>query len=403
MKVNKKIIRLLLIIIMLFTITLSVYALDPNSYITGENPEEQTEEVIGNQLIVEDDGAILLYTEEVQLKSRMKTLQEKGHVAFKSIGYNSKTTKEYAEEYYSEHFGEESGVLILYDFGNSSIYLLARGEIGSVLTNEEAQAILDSVIPTVNEKKYMVSIYEILSQVETKLGLKTEVSEEKYGNTLLIEDDANLLSKEEVEKLKERMAPLRKYGHIVFKSISSNPMSSTQAFANDFYYSKFGNESGTIFIIDMDKRMIYIVSAGENYKIVTKRKAEIITDNIYKYASREEYYECADKAFEQIGTILSGQKIAEPMRHASNAVIAVVLAFFINFFIVLSASKIKKATSSEILKNCDIAFEAGNVSGTKTGSHSVYSPVSESSGGSSGGGGGGGGGGFSGGGGGHSF
>ena len=149
--------------------------------------------------------------------------------------------------------------------------------------------------------------------------------------------------------------------------------------------------------------MIYIVSAGDNYNIVTKRKAEIITDNIYRYASREEYYECADKAFEQIGIILDGGKIAEPMRHASNVVISIVLAFFINFFIVLGASKIKKASASEVLKNCDIAFEAGNVSGTKTGTHSVYSPVSESSGGGSSGGGGGGGGGFSGGGGGHSF
>ena len=90
------------------------------------------------------------------------------------------------------------------------------------------------------------------------------------------------------------------------------------------------------------------------------------------------------------------------MRHASNVVVAIVVAFFINFFIVLGASKLKKASNSEIIKNCDIMFEAGNVSGTKTGTHSVYSPPSSSSGGSSGGGGGGGGG-FSGGGGGHSF
>ena len=420
MKVNKKIIRILLVFITLFTITLNVKAIDPNDYINGNNNEQEeiqqdnneeepqqdnTEpEEEGNKIIIEDDASILLYTEETALQSRMEILKEKGHVAFKSISWNDKTTKEYAEEYYENKFNNESGVLILYDFSNNSIYLLARGEIGTELTDEVAQEILDSAIESVNDKKYYASILEIISKVEEKVGLKTTVSEEKYGNTLLIEDDAKLLTDEEIEKLKKRMDPLRKYGHIVFKSISNNPSYSTQAFANDYYYSKFGNESGTIFIIDMDKRMIYIVSAGENYKVVTKRKAEIITDNIYRYASRQEYYECADKAFEQIGIILDGGKIAEPMRHASNAVISIVLAFFINFFIVLGASKIKKASSEEILKNCDIAFEAGNVSGSKTGSHSVYSPVSESSGGgSSGGGGGGGGGGFSGGGGGHSF
>ncbi len=416
MKVNKKIINILLIVIMLFTITLSVYALDPNSYITGENNTEETtteetqqEETqeeptpSGYQIVVEDDAARILYTEEEQLKTRMQTLSQVGNIAFKTIHINYKTAKEYAEEYYKSKFGEESGILILFDYYNGSVYLYSNGEVGTKFTSEQAQKIIDDAMPLVNEKKPYAAICQIVSDLENVLGLKTSVSEDTYGHTLLIEDDANLLSPEEVEQLKKKMKPLTKYGHIVFKSISVNPNGSTKAFANDFYYSKFGNESGTIFIIDMDKRMIWIVSAGENYKIVTNRKADIITDNIYKYASRQEYYECAYHAFDQIQTILEGRKIAEPMRHLSNGVISIVLAFFINFFIVLNATKLKKASSTEVLKNCDIEFEAGNVSGSKTGTHKVYSPVSESSGGSSSGGGGGGGGGFSGGGGGHSF
>ena len=304
MKVNKKLIRLLLVFITLFTITLNVYAIDPNAYITGENNNEQTE----------------------------------------------------------------------------------------VTQPEETPTEEPQVTDNQQDENDQTDTIEVNSKVEEKIG-------DYY---LVIEDDANLLSSEEIDKLKERMRPLTKYGHIVYKSISTNPKSSTQDFAEDYYYSKFENESGTIFIIDMDKRMIYIVSSGANYKTVTKGKAETITDNVYKYASRKEYYECADEAFEQIEIVLGGGKIAEPMRHASNVVVAIVVAFFINFFIVLGASKLKKASNSEIIKNCDIMFEAGNVSGTKTGTHSVYSPPSSSSGGSSGGGGGGGGG-FSGGGGGHSF
>ena len=406
MKVNKKLVNIFLIIITLFTITLSVYALDPNSYITGENKEEQQEETVESEeyeIVVEDDAARIVYTDEEKLKTNMELLKQEGNIIFKSISYNTKTAKEYAEEYYRNKFGEESGILILFDYYNGSIYLYTEGEVGTKFTNEQAQEIVNAAVPLVNDKKTYEAVCQMVSDLETTLGLKTSISENKNGHTLLIEDDANLLTPEEEEKLREKMKPLTKYGHIVFKSISTHPKYSTKEFANDFYYSKFGNESGTIFIIDMDKRMIYIVSAGENYKHITNSKADIITDNIYRYASRKEYYECAEKAFEQIGIVLDGGKIAEPMRHASNVVISIVLAFFINFFIVLNASKLKKAANSEVLKNCDIAFEAGNVSGAKTGTHKVYSPPSSSSSGGSSGGGGGGGGGFSGGGGGHSF
>ena len=150
----------------------------------------------------------------------------------------------------------------------------------------------------------------------------------------------------------------------------------------------------------MDKRKIYIFSDGANYKIITTSKANTITDNIYTLASDEKYYYCADKAFEQIGTLLGGGKIMEPMKHASNVVIALTIAAFINFFIAIANSSLKAASNKEILAKCKIDFKIGEITGTKTGTHRVYSP--QSSGGSSGGGGGGGGG-SSGGGGGHSF
>ena len=98
-------------------------------------------------------------------------------------------------------------------------------------------------------------------------------------------------------------------------------------------------------------------------------------------------------------TILDGGKIAEPMRYTSNIFIALALAFFFSFLYILSKSRMNKASVRAIVDNCDIEFEIGETSATKTGQHRVYSP--QSSGGS--GGGGGGGGGSSGGGGGHSF
>ena len=197
--------------------------------------------------------------------------------------------------------------------------------------------------------------------------------------------------------------PLTEYGNIAFKSIKSND-TSTEDYASDYYHKNFGSSSGTLFLIDMDNRMIYIFSDGYNYKIINKAKANIITDNTYTYASRSDYYGCAEKAFSQINTLLEGGKISEPMRHISNALISLVVAFLINFLIVLSTTKISRASSDEVFKNCDITFAVNNIVGKKTGVDSVYSPVSESSGGSSGGGGGFSGGGHSsGGGGGHRF
>ena len=218
---------------------------------------------------------------------------------------------------------------------------------------------------------------------------------------VVIEDDAHLLSSEEISKLEKDMIPLTEYGNIAFKTIDSNSYSSTSTYASNYYHSNFGTSSGTVFIIDMDKREIYIFSDGENYKTITSSKAYSITDNVYLLARNVKYYLCAHDTFEQIKTLLDGGKIMEPMKHISNVVIALTVAAFINFFMAMSNSKLKVAGNKEILEKCKIIFNIGDVTGTKTGTHRVYSPQSD--GGSSGGGGGGGGGGSSGGGGGHGF
>lgn len=241
--------------------------------------------------------------------------------------------------------------------------------------------------------------YEIDQSNNNEENIISEKSESGYQ--LIIDDQADLLSEEEEEKLKQEMVKLTEYGNIAFVSVSTNN-SGTPYFASSYYHSHFGTDSGSIFLIDMDNRQIYIFSDGFNYSIITNSKANIITDNIYTYASYEKYYDCAYHAFEQMDTLLSGGKIYEPMRHISNFVLAIVSAFFINFIIVLINSSVKRASNNEIIKTCDIEFNCANIVGRKTGTHSVYSPQSSgSSGGSSGGGGGGGG--SSGGGGGHSF
>ena len=229
---------------------------------------------------------------------------------------------------------------------------------------------------------------------------------QETGYTAHIFDEADLITSEQELELLEEMKPLTEYGHIAFQTINEN-YTSTSYYAETRYHNLFGTSSGTLFVIDMDNRQIYIFSDGQNYRYVTNSKARIITDNVYRDAKREDYYGCASNTFKQIHTILEGGKIAEPMRHISNYVIALILSFFIGFIIVMSKTSIAPASNYTLLKNCNINFATGDVKVLKTGTHKVYCPPSDSGSGFSGGGGGfsggGGGGGSSGGGGGHGF
>ena len=236
---------------------------------------------------------------------------------------------------------------------------------------------------------------------------------ETTNYAIVIEDDANLLSEEEINKLMDIMYPITEYGNIIFKSINNNDYYSTEAYAINYYHNNFSKNSGTLFLIDMSKKNIYIFSDGYNYKIINRDKAYIITDNVYTYASSGDYFLCAKKAFEEIKTLLEGGKILEPMRYASNIVISITIAAFISFYIAIKMTKLNKVSDKEILNNVSSSFKVNDITATKTGSHREYSPQSDSGGfsGSSSSGGGGGfsggggssGGGSSGGGGGHSF
>lgn len=218
-----------------------------------------------------------------------------------------------------------------------------------------------------------------------------------------IDDSANLLSEDEKLQLLEDITSLTEYGNVAFVSTNTNDYA-VEYFASNYYHSHFSTTSGTIFIVDMSNRKIYIFSDGNNYRVITSSKAYSITDNVYLYARDGDYYNCARNAFKDVKTLLDGGKILEPMRYTSNIFIALTISFLFSFIIVLLKSKTNKITNKSIANNCNIDYNISNVDAKKTGSHKVYSPVESSSGGSSGGGGGGGGGGgSSGGGGGHSF
>lgn len=228
--------------------------------------------------------------------------------------------------------------------------------------------------------------------------------ENTNGYEVVIEDDMELLSSEEVAMLQQKMEPITEYGNVAFKSVSS--FTPTDRFAKNYYDGLWGNESGTVFVIDMYNRMLYIYSNGAVYRTITKSYADTITDNVYTYASDEDYYTCASMVYEQMYTLLEGGRVAQPMKYLSNAFLAMIISFVILYFLVKGISAAKKPSESELLKGLEMAQNIDNIDVEFINETKTYSPQS-----SGGGGGGsrggsrssGGGGGSRGGGGGHRF
>lgn len=278
-----------------------------------------------------------------------------------------------------------------------SLLLSVRFVYAEEINNE--YTIDDFEISESNEENNNTSNYSYTYRPTTKENVTYEqvdgtnyYKNEETGFVAFIDDGQDLITTEEEQKLLERLKKLTDFGNAGFVTTYTS-YSSFKELCQSYYRERFSDQNGSIFVIEMNTRQLGLYTDGSNKYIITGSKANSITDNVYRYASRGDYYECADVAFSQVYTVLNGGKIAEPMRYTSNIFIALTLSLFFGFVFVMIKSKIKKASYQEIVKNCDISFEIGETSAVKTGQHSVYSPVSSSSGGGSSGGGGGGGGG----------
>ena len=135
-------------------------------------------------------------------------------------------------------------------------------------------------------------------------------------NTPIIQDDADLLTYDEEQDLLSVMQGLCEYGTPMFWSTMAS--GDAEQLAEDFYHARIGTASGTLLAINMNSRVITVFSDGDIYRTVTRSEANTITDKIYRYASAGDYSQCAQSAFEQIGRLLRGERIARPMKLISS-------------------------------------------------------------------------------------
>lgn len=222
--------------------------------------------------------------------------------------------------------------------------------------------------------------------------------------SVLIQDDADLLTDEEEAKLSDVMEPITEYGNVMFASTEIYMGSDAEENANETYQAVFGSSSGMIFFIDMSERVLTVYSNGDVYRIINRGYARTITDNVYTYASDGDYFTCAQEAFTEAYTLLEGGSISQPMRLVTNIFLAFVFAFLIAYLI-LTIQRSRASVSRKDQASIDRKWRVVQVDRDKVLRKRTYYISTGGSGGSSGGGGGssGGGGGGGGGGGSHGF
>lgn len=219
---------------------------------------------------------------------------------------------------------------------------------------------------------------------------------ETYGD-VIIDDEAALIS--DKESVKESMSSFTTYGKACFVSTYSGYENADEI--ESVYDEYIGyQEDGFLLLIDMSSRKILIYTDGNVYNRINENYANTIADNIYKSASSGNYDAVIEEAFKEATNLMAGQKIAQPMRIITSALMAIAFALLICFLIAQAAAGNFSTSHTEFSMN---GVKILNKRRTFLRTEHIYSP--RESGGSSGGSSGGGssGGGHSGGGGGHSF
>ena len=238
---------------------------------------------------------------------------------------------------------------------------------------------------------YIVCLFLFLIGMLSAQTCFAENTQDVCLHEIVIRDDAGLFSDREIVKLTEVMEKAAVYGNVMLLSVDQNNYMSTRNLSETIYEETFGYSDGVIFVIDMDYRMLWISGFGSFRNIITNDYCDTITDNVYTYASDERYYECGMEAFSQIAAVLAGKNIPMPMKYICNLLISLLIALLANYFIVMSISKKRAASDTDLKQNIIYHCNISNTQAQFTHETRTYNPhtSSSSSGGSSGGGGGG--------------
>ena len=174
------------------------------------------------------------------------------------------------------------------------------------------------------------------------------VAAESASNVCII-DDADLLTDDEYAKLEDYLESLNSdINYMAVTCDNEDYGYNTDDIIDSYFTSVYSNyDDGIGFIIDMYNREIYIVGYGQCQKRISNADAIDITDNVYRFASKGDYYGCISNAFLQADNLVNRGFILRPMKYIISLLLAIVLGFlFTFFFAVLERSQVKFDTNS---------------------------------------------------------
>ncbi|MCR5742716.1 MAG: TPM domain-containing protein [Lachnospiraceae bacterium] len=197
-------------------------------------------------------------------------------------------------------------------------------------------------------------------------------SDYALANSVIIEDEMDVLSYEEEETLRATMNELSAYGSVLFISIDSN--TNSYMIASQRCWDYFQNGSAAVFCIDFNNRDLTIYVTGEMADRVSKSKCDIIADNVYGYASQGYYARAAIEAFTQVRMVYEGKNISSGMKIVGNICIALIIALMLNYMLAKALHGNKKMDNYAMLSDSGNNATILNASYRINNTSSYYSP-----------------------------
>lgn len=178
--------------------------------------------------------------------------------------------------------------------------------------------------------------------------------------TAIIIDNTDVFTDSEESALLNEMSSLCEHGNVCITTLVSYE-GLTYEIMNDLYTDEFGDTSGIILFLETKQSAMRIYCHGELAQEINSSSVYDITDKIAGYATRGDYYACADNFLAETRFFFFDKELSAPMKLVTSALLAVIISLTATYFIVKLFYGRKKSTSQETL---DAMFTQQKVSDT---------------------------------------
>ena len=214
---------------------------------------------------------------------------------------------------------------------------------------------------------------------------KAVYSNKDTGYRAVIDDAADLLSPSQERDLVSYLEPLTEYTNVAVYTDASKTSQTEYRRAAEKRDSLFGKSNSIVVLIDMYLRKIHIARSGDMNAVFTNETANVITDNMSRPAHNGDYFSAYKTGLQQALELIKGNNIPSPVKHFSNAVVALMMGLIVAFLIAVPTTcTYKKPKAVDGAQTGKISFS--NVGEAKLiDTERKYSPPSSDSGSSCGG------------------